>query len=107
MEQEQGNIIQLLDENNQAVSFDLLMTFDYEGKRYAALLPMDKVENVGDDEVVLLEIVKESGEEAYISIDNPVLLNEVFDVFMELFDEMLDEEDDLDERADGETAPER
>ena len=107
MEQEQGNIIQLLDENNQAVSFDLLMTFDYEGRRYAALLPMDKVENVGDDEVVLLEIVKESGEEAYISIDNPVLLNEVFDVFMELFDEMLDEEDDLDERADGETAPER
>ncbi len=107
MEQEQGNIIQLLDENNQAVSFDLLMTFDYEGRRYAALLPMDKVENVGDDEVVLLEIVKEGGEEAYISIDNPVLLNEVFDVFMELFDEMLDEEDDLDERADGETAPER
>jgi hypothetical protein len=26
----------------------------YEGKRYAALLPVDEVEKVGDDEVVLL-----------------------------------------------------
>ena len=44
MDENNGSIITLLDEKNQEVEFDLLMTFDYEGKRYIALLPMDKVE---------------------------------------------------------------
>jgi len=88
-----GSIVELIDESGKPVKFDLLMTFDYEGKRYAALLPIDKVENVGEDEVVLLEIVRGGGEEQYVTIDNPILLDEVFDAFIELFDEMLDEED--------------
>lgn len=93
-ETESGSIVELLDEGGKPVKFDLVMTFDYEGKRYAALLPLDKVENVGDDEVVLLEVVKDGAEERYVSIDNPILLDEVFDAFLELFDEMLDEDDD-------------
>lgn len=91
--EEQGDIVELIDENGNTVRFDLVMTFDYEGKRYAALLPVDKVEGVGDDEVVLLEIVKEKGGENYVSIDNPILLDEVFKEFTELFDEMLEEDD--------------
>lgn len=93
--EEAGNIIQLLDESGNMVSFDLLMTFDYEGKRYVALMPVDPVENVGEDEVILLETVKDaSGEESYVSIENPVLLDEVFNEFVELFDDMIAKEDD-------------
>lgn len=88
--EEQSTIVELVDEQDQVVRFDLVMTFDYEGKRYAALLPVDEVENVGDDEVVLLEVVKDKGGENYVSIDNPVLLDEVFNEFIELFDEMAD-----------------
>ena len=95
--EEPGNVIQLLDENGGVVSFDLLMTFDYEGKRYVALMPMDSVEGVGDDEVVLLETVKENGEESYVSIENPVLLDEVFNEFIELFDEMIAKNDGEDD----------
>lgn len=91
--EESGNIIQLLDESGKMISFDLLMTFDYEGKRYVALMPIDPVENVGEDEVVLLEIVKDNGEETYVSIENPVLLDEVFNEFVELFDDMIAEND--------------
>ena len=87
MDENNGSIITLLDEKNQEVEFDLLMTFDYEGKRYIALLPMDKIEQVGEDEVVLLEIVRENGTEIYRPIENPVLLDEVFEEFLELFDE--------------------
>lgn len=93
MEEQEGSIIQLLDEDGKEVSFDLLMSFDYEGHRYIALMPMEKVEGVGEDEVVMLEVVKENGEENYVSIDNPILLEEVFNEFMELFDEELDRED--------------
>ncbi len=92
MDENIGSIITLLDEKNQEVEFDLLMTFDYEGKRYIALLPMDKVEQVGEDEVVLLEIVRENGTEIYRPIENPVLLDEVFEEFLELFDEECEDD---------------
>ena len=90
---EENNIVTLVDENGKEVDFDLVMTFDYEGNRYAALLPMEKIENVGDDEVVLLQIVTEDGEEEYVSIDNPILLDEVFDEFLDLFDAQFDDDE--------------
>lgn len=92
--EEQSTIIDLVDESGNTVRFDLVMTFDYEGKRYAALLPVDEVENVGENEVVLLEVVKDKSGENYVSIDNPILLDEVFNEFIELFDEMADGEED-------------
>ena len=95
--EEQNTIVELIDENGSTVRFDLVMTFDYEGKRYAALLPVDEVEGVGEDEVVLLEVVKDKSGENYVSIDNPILLDEVFNEFIELFDEMADGEDGEDE----------
>ncbi len=92
----QGNLITLLDEAGKEVEFDLLMSFDYEGKRYIALLPTESVEGVGEDEVVLLEVKKDGGEDVFCSIDNPVLLSEVFDVFSELFEDELDGDDESD-----------
>ena len=98
--EEQSTIIELVDESGTTVRFDLVMTFDYEGKRYAALLPVDAVEGVGEDEVVLLEVVKDKSGENYVSIDNPILLDEVFNEFIELFDEMADGTEDEDEEED-------
>jgi len=95
--EEQNTVIELVDESGTTVKFDLVMTFDYEGKRYAALLPIDNVENVGDDEVVLLEVVKEKSGENFVTIDNPVLLDEVFNEFIELFAEMADGDEEEDE----------
>ena len=92
--EEQSTIIELVDESGNNVKFDLVMTFDYEGKRYAALLPVDNVEGVGDDEVVMLEVVKDKNGENFVSIDNPILLDEVFNEFIELFDEMADKDDE-------------
>lgn len=100
--QEQGNIIELIDESGKTVQFDLVMTFDYEGKRYAALLPVGEVEGVGEDEVVLLEIVKDKSGENYVTIDNPILLDEVFGEFLDLFDETFGgDDDDEDDDEDG------
>lgn len=91
---ENGSIVELIDDNGTPVRFDLVMTFDYEGRRYAALLPVEQIENVGDDEVVLLEVVTDGAEQTYVSIDNPILLDEVFNAFLELFDATFDDEED-------------
>ena len=93
MEQDNA-IITLLDENNNEVAFDLLLTFDYEGRRYAAMLPLDEVEGVARDEVVILEIVKDGADENYATLTNEILLNEVFEEFLARFDEIDDDDED-------------
>ena len=85
--------VTLLDQNGKEVRFDHLMTFFHEGEKYIALLPIDDVENVDEDEVVLLHVVTKNGEDVYETIENEVLLDEVFDTFMELFEEMVEQED--------------
>lgn len=89
--------ITLLDEEGRPVKFDHVMTFLHEGEKYIALLPLEPVENVGEDEVVLMRVVAEAGEDRYETIDNPVLLDEVFEAFLDQFGQMQDELDDEDE----------
>ena len=87
--EDKDRIVTLIDEDNgQEVDFDLLMTFSYEGKQYVALQPLTEVEGVGEDEVILLEVVNRGTEnEAYKTIENEILLDEVFKEFQELFDQ--------------------
>ncbi len=92
--EESNSIITLVDDTGREAEFDLVCTFDYENRRFAALLPIEAVEGVADDEVVLLEIVKENGEETLVPIENEILLDEVFNEFMEIFEDMADGEDD-------------
>lgn len=84
--------VTLLDENQKEVQFDHLMTFEHEEKHYIALMPLDEVDGIADDEVLILEVVSQDGEDAYIPVENEVLLEEVFDTFMELMDEEEEEE---------------
>ena len=88
--EEQNTLVTLIDEQGKEVEFDLVATFDYEKKRYAALIPIDEVENVDENEVVILEIVKTPDGEIYRPIENDVLLDEVFNEFLEILDEMAD-----------------
>ena len=88
---ENNSIITLTDETGRDVQFDLVCTFDYENRRFAAMFPMEQIEGVADDEVVLLEIVDD---DRLIPIENEILLNEVFNEFMEIFDDMIDEDEE-------------
>ena len=92
--EEQNTLVTLIDEQGREVEFDLVATFDYEKKRYAALIPIDEVENVDENEVVILEIVKSPDGERYLPIENDVLLDEVFNEFLEILDEMADGDDE-------------
>ena len=87
-----GEDVVLLDED----TFEYILTFMYEGKKYVALSPIADEESAMDDdeaEVVLFQITSENGEDTYVSIDNEVLLDEVFAEFLDLMDEINEEED--------------
>jgi len=94
MSEELINTVTLTDENGRDVQFDHLLTYDYEGRRFIALMPMEEVEGIGEDEVLLLAIEKdEKGKDVYVQLDNEVLLDEAFDRFLELMDELDEDED--------------
>ncbi|MBQ9950461.1 MAG: DUF1292 domain-containing protein [Clostridia bacterium] len=88
------NEVILQDEDGNDVRFDHLLTFAYENEHYIALLPIDEVSGIEDDEVLIMKIVKDGNEDTYELITNEVLLNEVFEEFMRLIDEMDDEDED-------------
>ncbi len=93
-EQELVNVVTLVDEDGKDVQFDHLLTFDYEGHRFIALMPMEEVEGIADDEVLLMTIEQdETGEDVYRPVENEVLLDEAFERFLDLMDELEDEED--------------
>lgn len=93
-------IVTLLDENGNEVRFDHLLTFKHLDDIYISLLPIDELENVGEDEVVVLKVDSSSadGIDRYVPIENERLLNEVFATFIEKFNEMLDEEDEREDQ---------
>lgn len=87
MEENEKDIVTLLDENGEPARFEHIVTFPYEGARYVALAPEDEA---GDEEaeVMLLRIERKDSEDVYVTIDNEVLLNEVFEEFLDIMDEM-------------------
>lgn len=91
--EEEYNEVTLLDDSGKEVRFDHLLTFFYEKEKYIALMPLDDVEQMDEGEVLLLHVVDKGGEEIYEIIENEVLLEEVFNEFLELFEEVLEQED--------------
>ena len=91
-----GDLVTLLDEDGKEIVFDHLLTFKYEKKTYVALLPYDQAD-ADEGEVTILETIEQPDGPIYQRIENEVLLNEVFDEFMELFEEKIAENDDLED----------
>ncbi len=94
MENLKDDVVILLDEDGKETEFEHILTFVYEGERYVALSPVEEDASFDEEqerEVIMLKIENKDGEDTYSSIDNEVLLNEVFDAFLELMDEMDEE----------------
>ena len=86
----EDDIIVLNDEEGNEVGFTFLDLIEYEENEYVVLLPVDNEDEVG--EVVILK-VEESDEpemEAYVSVDDESVLEEVFKIFKERFKDEFD-----------------
>ena len=87
--EELDNIVTLKDEDGNDVKFEFLDLIDYEGEEYVVLLPAEEGEDAEPDEVVILQLEKDSDEnseeETYVSVDDEEVLNAVFEIFKEKF----------------------
>lgn len=74
------NKIVLNDQEGNEIEFEFLDLIPYRGKEYVVLLPVS--ENA--DEVVILQLEEADDEnESYISVDNELTLQAVFEIFKE------------------------
>lgn len=86
LEEEMEDTITLILEDTQ-VECGIIASFPLEGKDYVALLPLEEVEGLEENEILLYAYTREQGEFQLIEITD----DDEFDNVADAFDEMLDE----------------
>jgi uncharacterized protein YrzB (UPF0473 family) len=89
-----ANIITLIGDDGEEVKFEYLDTIEYEDSEYVVLTPYSDDEDV-DEEELAVDILKiqheKDGDDTFIVEENESVLEAVFDMFREKFDEESDE----------------
>lgn len=91
--EENNNIIELIDEDGNAVQFEHLCTVPYDGDEYIVLADVNDDEDDEEQAVVILRIVpKEDGDDEYDGEVEEDILNAVFEKFLEMTEEFEEDE---------------
>ena len=88
-EQELDNILVLNDEEGNEVVCVFLDLIEYEGEEYVVLLPVEEENDEEPGEVVILKLEDSESEEeeSYVSVDDEEILNKVFEIFKDKFED--------------------
>jgi hypothetical protein len=90
MDEELNNIVELIDENNELITFEYLMSLDYDGKEYIALMPLNQDTDSVEDEIVILRVEQdEEGNDYYAAIEDDEELEDVFDAVNQVYEQTL------------------
>ena len=85
MNHQEMNIIELIDENSEVISFEHIMTLDYAEREYIVLSPVDQESDSDEDEIVILRVEQdENGEDILVGIDDGEELDTVVEAYEEL-----------------------
>lgn len=86
---EQNTLILLNDDQGNDIAFEFLDLVKYNGREYVILLPAEAAEEGGEVTILQIEEIN-SEQESYISVDDEQVLNAVFDIFKEKFQDAFD-----------------
>ena len=85
LDMDREDVVELVDEDGNAVHFEHLMTLEHEGKAYICLVPLDPMEDVGEDELVILRIdTDDEGNDVYATVESEAELDAVFEKYLEI-----------------------
>ena len=89
-EQEEACFLNLTDENGVETQFEYLDCVEYQGVEYLVLIPADE----DNSEIVILEVEPVDEEnENYFAVEDETVLNAVYQIFKERFQDILTFED--------------
>ena len=92
LDMERENILELVDDEGNEVTFEHLMTLEHKGQSYILLAPLEPTEDMAEDEMVILRIdTDEDGNDFYASIEDEAIVNEVFAEYLSIVED--DEEE--------------
>ena len=84
--EEEESILTLTDENGEDMQFEYMDCIEYEGKEYLVLMPAEDEAN----EIVILQVEPVDEEnENYLSVSDEAVLNAVYEIFKEKFQDVL------------------
>ena len=85
MELDQENVVVLVDDEGNEVTFEHLMSLEHNGKVYICLIPAEPMEDVDEDELVIMRIEQDAdGNDFYSTIDTEKELQEVYEKYLEI-----------------------
>lgn len=90
---ELDNIVILNDEEGNEVKFEFLDLIELDQEEYVVLLPVTEDGDEEEGEVVILKVEDTedgSDEESYVSVEDIEILNKVFQIFKERFQDDFD-----------------
>lgn len=95
----ESHVIELIDENNEVVQFEHLLTLDFGDREYMVLLPMEEEDDIDTEEgeVVILRVEQDDeGNDIYVSIEDEEELEEVFQAFLQVMarEEAFDDDEE-------------
>lgn len=95
MQEDNDNIIELIDEEGEAVQFEHLATIEHEGDYYIVLTELTEEAEAEDDEecdVVIMKIEQdEDGNDVYVYEEDEALQETLFEKFLKMIEENQDE----------------
>ncbi|MBM7581372.1 uncharacterized protein YrzB (UPF0473 family) [Caldicoprobacter guelmensis] len=97
----ESHVIELIDENNEVVQFEHLLTLDFGDREYMVLLPMEEEDDIDTEEgeVVILRVEQDDeGNDIYVSIEDEEELEEVFQAFLQVMAQEEAFDDDEEDR---------
>ena len=92
LDMDREDIVELVDEDGNDVRFEHIMTLEHKGNVYICLVPVDPMEDVAEDELVIMRIeTDDEGNDVYATIEDDAELDEVFEKYLEIAE--ADDED--------------
>ena len=85
--EEFDNKIILNDEAGNEVEFEFLDLIEYQGEEFVVLLPCDEADDAGEVVILKLEDTDDEENESYASVDDESVLNAVFEIFKDKFED--------------------
>ena len=85
LDMDRENIVELVDLDGQEIVFEHLMTLEHEGRAYICLVPVEPMDDVEEDELIIMRIeTDEEGNDFYSTIDDETELEAVFEKYLEI-----------------------
>lgn len=88
LDEDNKDPIVLVDGQGKKLSFEQIAVIPYNDKIYCVLKPIDKIENVQDDEAIVFFVDEQEGKEPVLMVEtDEKVAMDVFDEYYNLLDE--------------------